>query len=105
MNRTVEAFEAVIGYTFKNKELLKEALTHSSFANEHNLKSNERMEFLGDAVLELAMSNQLYSVIDLPMAILTTSAPPTFWCIFPGQKPALVQGMRKCSGSVLSWRW
>lgn len=71
MNSTVEAFEAVIGYTFKNKELLKEALTHSSYANEHGLKSNERMEFLGDAVLELAMSNQLYSVIDLGEGVLT----------------------------------
>ena len=45
--------EKRIGYTFKNKEYLVEALTHSSFANERpvKLKSNERMEFLGDAVL------------------------------------------------------
>ena len=47
--------EDKIGYTFKNREYLMEALTHSSFANErHNkIKCNERMEFLGDAVLSI----------------------------------------------------
>ena len=55
MNNLSE-FEGVIGYTFKNKDLLRTALTHSSYANEHGMECNERMEFLGDAVLELAMS-------------------------------------------------
>lgn len=51
-----------IGYSFKKQELLKLALTHSSYANEKKLKSgyNERIEFLGDAVLELVTSEFLY---------------------------------------------
>ena len=51
--------EDKIGYTFKNREYLMEALTHSSFANErHNkIKCNERMEFLGDAVLSIISAN------------------------------------------------
>ena len=57
----VEKFQEVIGYKFKNINLLNIALTHSSYANEHNLECNERMEFLGDAVLELAMSKFLIS--------------------------------------------
>ena len=54
--------EDKIGYTFKNREYLMEALTHSSFANErHNkIKCNERMEFLGDAVLSIISANFLY---------------------------------------------
>ncbi len=67
----LKAFEVVLGYKFKNIELLKVALTHSSYANEHSLESNERMEFLGDAVLELAMSKYLYSSIDLDEGVLT----------------------------------
>ncbi len=49
---------------FKNMNLLKTALTHSSFVNEHrsdDLVDNERLEFLGDAVLELAMSEYLFT--------------------------------------------
>ena len=48
-------FEAKIGYNFNNRRLLETALTHSSYAREHdmgNYKSNERMEFLGDAFLD-----------------------------------------------------
>ncbi len=54
--------EDKIGYTFKNREYLMEALTHSSFANErHNkIKCNERMEFLGDAVLSIISADFLY---------------------------------------------
>ena len=51
--------EEKIGYEFKNKELLKQALTHSSFTNEQKInkqRNYERLEFLGDAVLELASS-------------------------------------------------
>jgi ribonuclease-3 len=66
-------FENVLSYEFNNIELLKTALTHSSYANEHSLESNERMEFLGDAVLELCMSKYLYSVIDLDEGVLTKS--------------------------------
>lgn len=67
----IEEFEGVIGYTFKDKSLLNTALTHSSYANEHGVECNERMEFLGDAVLELAMSKYLYAVISLDEGVLT----------------------------------
>lgn len=54
-------FEARIAYDFTNPALLITALTHSSYANEHrNREHNERLEFLGDAVLELCASNWLY---------------------------------------------
>ncbi|MCM1114584.1 MAG: ribonuclease III [Clostridium sp.] len=58
----MKALEKRIGYSFKNKEYLMEALTHSSFANErHNgIKCNERMEFLGDAVLSIISAEFLY---------------------------------------------
>ncbi len=54
--------ESEIGYKFNNKEYLMEALTHSSFANERhkNIKCNERMEFLGDAVLSIISAEFLY---------------------------------------------
>ncbi len=47
--------EQVIGYEFNEQRLLQQALTHSSFANEKHMKlsDNERLEFLGDAVLEV----------------------------------------------------
>ena len=56
----IERLEQNIRYTFKNKELLKTALTHTSYAHEKKVESNEKLEFLGDAVLELAVSNYLY---------------------------------------------
>lgn len=71
MNSLIEEFQEILHYRFQNEELLEEALTHSSYANEHGLRSNERMEFLGDAVLELAMSKHLYSIIDLDEGVLT----------------------------------
>ena len=57
-------FQSIIGYQFSNEELLRQALTHSSYANEKHLKKlsdNERLEFLGDAVLELTSSEFLFS--------------------------------------------
>ena len=51
--------EEILGHTFANPDLLKEALTHASIAD-HRLKSNERMEFLGDAVLDLVVCEALY---------------------------------------------
>ncbi len=58
----LEEFEKVIGYTFKNKKLLFEALSHSSFANELKGRnsSNERLEFLGDSVLSIVVSDHLF---------------------------------------------
>ena len=66
-----EKLEDVLGYHFNDKELLKTALTHSSYANEHGIECNERMEFLGDAVLELSMSKYLYSKIHFDEGVLT----------------------------------
>ncbi|MDD6550248.1 MAG: ribonuclease III [Lachnospiraceae bacterium] len=63
MNRNLDELMTNIGYQFKDKELLRHALTHSSYANEKNLKpfsDNERLEFLGDAVLEVVSSDFLY---------------------------------------------
>ena len=63
----MEEVEKIIHYTFKNKQLLKQALTHSSYANEKKLGKlgcNERLEFLGDAVLELISSDFLYKRFD-----------------------------------------
>lgn len=53
-----------IGYSFQDEELLKLALTHASYANEHHLECNERLEYLGDAVLQLCMSHYLYHTYD-----------------------------------------
>lgn len=60
---TIVFVEERIGYTFKNEELLLEALTHSSYTNEMKINKRsdyERLEFLGDAVLELISSEFLY---------------------------------------------
>lgn len=57
------AFQKKIGYFYKNKELLEQALTHSSYANELKLVFfNERLEFLGDAVLELVASEAVFTI-------------------------------------------
>lgn len=59
----LEEFEQKIGYVFKNKSLLENALTHSSFANETQLGfDNERLEFLGDSVLGFVTAEYLYSL-------------------------------------------
>lgn len=71
MNNFLNELEERIGYKFKNIEFLKIALTHSSYANEHFIECNERMEFLGDAVLELCMSKYLYNSMDLNEGVLT----------------------------------
>ena len=56
----IEQLENEIGYTFKNKELLKKALTHTSYAYEKHIESNEKLEFLGDSILEFLSSRYLY---------------------------------------------
>lgn len=59
----LSALEDTIGYRFENRELLKQALTHSSYANERRINKTEnyeRLEFLGDAVLELVSSEFLF---------------------------------------------
>lgn len=62
MQKTVD-FEEMIGYHFQAAGLLRQALTHSSYANERHMRKladNERLEFLGDAVLEIISSEFLY---------------------------------------------
>lgn len=63
MNRKIEDIQRKIDYRFNNISLLNMAMTHSSYANDHKMKktnSNERLEFLGDAVLELLSSEFLF---------------------------------------------
>ena len=59
----MESLEHKIGYTFQDRSLLQEALTHSSYANERHgrVRCNERMEFLGDAVLSIVSAELLYT--------------------------------------------
>lgn len=75
MNGILEELQEKIGYRFQDVSLLKQALTHSSFANEqkiNKLKNYERLEFLGDAVLELVSSEFLYNENpDMPEGQLT----------------------------------
>ena len=63
LTERLAAFEEKIGYTFKNKNLLHEALSHSSYANEckKGRNSNERLEFLGDSVLSIVISEHLFN--------------------------------------------
>lgn len=59
--------ELNLGYNFKNPQLLKTALTHTSFSHERkksNLENNERLEFLGDAVLELIISSYIFKTFN-----------------------------------------
>lgn len=60
MSNNLNIFEDDIGYTFKNKELLKTALTHTSYAYENKVKSYERLEYLGDSILEFISSKYLF---------------------------------------------
>ena len=62
-NSDLKEFQNRIGYNFNDEKYLKTALTHSSFANEVKMRKvndNERLEFLGDAVLELTSSDYIY---------------------------------------------
>ena len=63
-----------LGVTFKNLDLLITAFTHRSYLNEHRKSAsehNERLEFLGDAVLELVVTKYLYTNFDKPEGVLT----------------------------------
>ena len=66
----MEALEARLGYTFRDRSLLENALMHSSYANEnraHGCTSNERLEFLGDSVLGMVTATRLYRLYpDMP---------------------------------------
>lgn len=70
----MESLEKKLGYKFKNIKLLKNALTHSSYANEvrNGITSNERLEFLGDSVLSIIVSEHIYkNFTDMPEGELT----------------------------------
>lgn len=71
----MEKLEKRIGYRFRNRELLKTALTHSSYANEardRHTPSNERLEFLGDSVLGMVTSDYIFKLYtDIPEGDLT----------------------------------
>jgi ribonuclease-3 len=66
------SLQETISYRFRQVNLLSLALTHSSYANERGCQHNERLEFLGDAVLELAVSEELFNRFpDVPEGVLT----------------------------------
>ncbi len=71
----MKSLEEKLGYQFQDKSLLENALTHSSYANEHHAgraQSNERLEFLGDSVLGMVVADYLYRHFpDLPEGDLT----------------------------------
>ena len=77
MSLSLEALQERIGYRFRNIQLVRQAMTHSSYANEtgehnHHLLCNERLEFLGDTVLSLVTSEYLYRAFpNLPEGDLT----------------------------------
>ena len=72
MKNNILEVENILGYTFKDKSLLTTALTHSSFANENKTSSYERLEFLGDSLLEYIVSDYLFANFkDLPEGKLT----------------------------------
>lgn len=56
----VDGCEKKIGYTFKDKMLLRKCFTHSSYANEHNQQDNELLEFFGDSIIEFVVTEHLY---------------------------------------------
>ncbi|MBQ9912573.1 MAG: ribonuclease III [Firmicutes bacterium] len=63
MDNSIEEVEAILGYVFKDKNILVTGLTHSSYANDYlgsSTKGNERLEFLGDAILDMVISADLY---------------------------------------------
>ncbi len=72
--KDLSKLEEAIGYVFRNKDLLTQAVVHRSYLNEHPsfaMGHNERMEFLGDAVLELVVTEHLYNNFPNPEGELT----------------------------------
>lgn len=73
-NRDLSGLEQTLGIKFKNIEILRQAVVHRSYLNEHpdfHLGHNERLEFLGDAVLELVVTKYLYENYENPEGELT----------------------------------
>lgn len=71
MARDLKDLEKYFDLDFNDFKLLERAMMHSSYANEHNKKSNERLEFLGDAVLDLAVAKFLFERLDQSEGVLT----------------------------------
>ena len=72
--KKLNKLESISGYTFQNTEIINQALTHTSYVNEEHpgvTQDNERLEFLGDAVLELVVTEHLYNNFSDPEGILT----------------------------------
>ena len=68
----MQELESKIEYTFTDRSLIKTALTHSSYANEHHCASNERLEFIGDSVLGMVVATHLYRLYpDMPEGRMT----------------------------------
>ncbi len=70
-NSQLQKLEAAFGLKFNNFDLLVRSMTHSSYANENNTKSNERLEFIGDAVLGLCVGRFLFEKISQDEGVLT----------------------------------
>ena len=67
-----ERIESIIGYTFKDKALLKRCFTHASYSNEHrNCPDNERLEFFGDSIVKFIESEYLYEFLRGDEGMLT----------------------------------
>ena len=58
--KNVEGLEKAIGYVFSDKQLLITALTHPTYANEHRVESYQRLEYLGDAILDFIVAEDLF---------------------------------------------
>ncbi|MBQ6467722.1 MAG: ribonuclease III [Clostridia bacterium] len=71
MDNAIQELQERLGYKFKDISLLETALTHSSYANEKNTVCNERLEFLGDAVLGFVSANYLFKNYSFPEGELT----------------------------------
>lgn len=71
MNKKIKELEDFFDLDFINKQLLERSMTHSSYANENNTLSNERLEFIGDAVLDLVVGKFLYENISEAEGVLT----------------------------------
>lgn len=71
MNNDLSALQERLGYMFRSRDLLKTALTHSSYANEHSVDSNERLEFLGDSVLNFIVTRKIFSQREMNEGELT----------------------------------
>ncbi len=71
MSKNIKELETFFNLQFKDFSLLERAMTHSSYANENDTKSNERLEFVGDAVLDLAVANFLFEHMSEAEGVLT----------------------------------